>query len=199
MSSSFSSHQSIAWAKRKLDEVDATITQIENSSDALKGEARSKADQTIKRLKESRERLQNFFSTALVQAENLTAEAQAAIRKEWIETETSVQSFLAAISAHSEVVRKVISARVDAEQKSWQDLLNSLRSSTSTALEKARAEFDLSVDRLAQETEKLQATLGKAASAGDESWKAVKAGFAETKAIHDRTVKKIADILGRAS
>jgi len=48
-------------------------------------------------------------------------------------------------------------------------------------------------DRLSIEAEKFQARIGEVKDAGDESWRAVKQGFADAKAAHAVTVQKIKD------
>nr|ART37994.1 F62 [uncultured bacterium] len=57
--------------------------------------------------------------------------------------------------------------------------------------------MDVAIARLSEETEKLEGKLGQVSNAGDETWKAVKSGLEETKAVHEKTVRKIIEALSR--
>jgi len=90
-------------------------------------------------------------------------------------------------------VRNIVIVRARAQRQAWQNSLKDLGDQAADAVEKARGELDAAFDRLSIEAEKFQARIGEVKDAGDESWRAVKQGFADAKAAHAVTVQKIKD------
>jgi len=193
-------HQTIAWAKQRLTELDAIISEAEKSADKLKGSISSEADKALARLKASRLRIQKHYDdlrTETDEVKRVTKEGQAALDSEWVEVESTLQSFLTAVAAQAGTVRDMVVARVQAQRQSWEASLQGLRDQTAEAVEKGRRDLDTAIRRLSDEVEKFQAKIGEAKSAGDESWQAVKNGLAEAKSAYDRTITKIKDTVSR--
>lgn len=187
-------HETIAWAKQRLDELDAIIGEVEKSSDELEGKVRVEAEQSLAKLKESRLTISRQYDRLLAEADDLkqgAKELQDALDDEWIAVETSLQSFLSAAADEAGTVRRFVVARADAQRQSWEASLQAFRDQATETVEKARQELDAAIRRLSDEADKFQAKIGEAKDAGDESWTAVKAGLAEAKEVHDRTVEKI--------
>ena len=68
-----------------------------------------------------------------------------------------------------------------------------MRHRATETVEKARFDLDAAIKRLSDQAETFQSRIGEAKDAGDESWKAVKSGLAEAKAVYDRTIQRIKD------
>ena len=56
---------------------------------------------------------------------------------------------------------------------------------------KARKDLDDVYQRFSSELENVQARIGDARGAGEESWKALKAGLAEIREVQSQTIQKI--------
>lgn len=120
------------------------------------------------------------------------------LKAEWAEVELALQDFLTAAAGQADVVKKVLTARAEAQRQSWQSSLQAIRVTASNAIEQGRSEVDAAFRRLAADTEKkIEAKLGQASAAGDDSWKAIKGGLEETKSVYDRTWKKISEAIAR--
>ncbi|ABS70127.1 conserved hypothetical protein (plasmid) [Xanthobacter versatilis] len=200
MTEQSSAHETIAWAKQRLDEVDAMVAQTEKAAGELQQAARGNADLALSRLRDSQAKLKEQVALLQAQADETKGAvlmAQKAVEEEWVEVESAFQAFLASAGEQSDVVRKAISARVEAQRKSFERALNGLKAQAETAVEKASIEFDTAMTRLSEEAEKAKVKLGQAPSAGEETWEAIKAGIAETKAVHEKTVKKITEALAK--
>ncbi|MBC7152337.1 MAG: hypothetical protein H5U22_23415 [Rhizobium sp.] len=194
MSNKLSAHQAVAWAKQRLDDVDAIISEAEKAAGKLKDDARVQADAALARLHASRAKVQGYYDQLRSEADAVKSgveNVQGALEVEWLEVESAFQSFLSAAKDQAETVRDVVVARAEAQRKSWEASFNDLREQAEAAVDKARSEFDAAIKRLSDEAEKFQARIGEAKDAGDESWAAVKAGLADAKAVHDRTIQKI--------
>jgi hypothetical protein len=189
-------HDTIAWAKQRLDDADAIISEAEKATGKLQEKGRKEAEAALARIRASREKLKKSYEELRADADTVKRSADKtrdALETEWVEIETAFQSFLAAASDQAETVRSVVTARALAQRQAWEASLKDLRDQASGAVEKARVELDAAIERLLDEAERVQARIGDAKSAGDESWEAVKAGLTEAKAVHDRTVQKIRD------
>jgi len=187
-------HETIAWAKQRLDELDAIIFEVEKASKDLSGSVRAEADAALARLETSRSSLQKSYEGLRAEAEDLkrTAEdLQDDLDAEWVEVETSFQSFLGALTDQADTVRSIVAARVEAQRQAWDNSLKGLRDQAAETVDKARGELDAAIKRLSDEADRFQAGIGEVKDAGDASWEAVKSGLAEAKAVHDRTIVKI--------
>lgn len=187
-------HETIAWAKQRLDELDAIISEVEKISRELSGSVRAEADAALARLEASRASLQQSYDALRAEAEDLdrTAEdLQDALDTEWVEVETSFQSLLGALADQADTVRGMVAARVEAQRQAWDNSLKGLRDQATETVDTARGELDAAINRLSEEAERFQARIGQVKDAGDTSWEALKSGLAEARAVHDRTIDKI--------
>ncbi len=187
-------HETIAWAKQRLDELDAIISEVEKTSRELSGSVRAEADAALARLEASRASLQQSYDALRSEAEDLdrTAEdLQDTLDAEWVEVETSFQSLLGALTDQADTVRGLVAARVEAQRQAWENSLKGLRDQAAETVDTARGELDAAINRLSEEAERFQARIGQVKDAGDTSWEAVKSGLAEARAVHDRTIDKI--------
>ncbi|WP_454685441.1 hypothetical protein [Ancylobacter moscoviensis] len=200
MSNQSQAHETVAWARQRLDDVDAIISEVEKTAGKLKDDARVQADAALARLRASRAKVRDYYNELRSEADAVKGgaeEAQQALEAEWVEVESAIQSFLSAAKDQAETVRDVVVARAEAQRRSWATSFNELREQVEDAVEKTRGEFDAAIKRLTDEAEKFQARIGEAKDAGDESWTAVKAGLADAKAVHDRTIQKIKEALSK--
>ncbi|MFG1304733.1 hypothetical protein V5F34_11440 [Xanthobacter autotrophicus] len=187
-------HETIAWAKQRLDELDGIISDVEKTSKGLSGSVRAEAEAALARLEASRASLRKSYDALRAEAEDLkrTAEdLQEALDAEWVEVETSFQSFLGALADQADTVRSIVAARAEAQRQAWDNSLKGLQDQAAETVDKARGELDAAIKHLSDEADKFQARIGEVKDAGDASWEAVKSGLAEAKAVHDRTINKI--------
>lgn len=200
MSDQFNAHETVSWAKQRLDDVDAIISKVEKTSDKLKDDARAQADAALARLQASRAKVKNYYDqlrSEAVVVKGGVEDVRDALDTEWIEVESAFQAFLSAAKDQADTVRDVVVARAEAQRKSWEASFSELREQAENAVEKARGELDAAIKKLTDEAEKFQARIGEAKDAGDESWTAVKAGLADARAVHDRTIQKIKDAFSK--
>lgn len=200
MSDQSHAHDAVAWAKQRLDDVDAIISEVEKTSDKLKDTARKDADAALARLKVSRDTIQKIYDDLRTEAEAVKGsveDIQDALDAEWVEVESAFQTYLSAAKDQAETVREVVAARARTQRQSWEASLTALREQAADIVEAARGEFDAAIKRLSDEAEKFQARIGEVKDAGDESWKAVKGGLADARAVHDRTIQKIKDAFSK--
>lgn len=200
MSDQSYAHEAVSWAKQRLDDVDAIISEVEKAAGSVKEDVRKEAEAALTRLRESRAKVQAYYDELRAEAETVrrdVKEIQDALDAEWVEVESAFQSFLAVAREQADTARNIVVARAEAQRRSWEAALKDLRVQAARAVEDARSEFDAAIKRLSDEAEKFQSRIGEAKDAGDESWAAVKAGLAEARGVHDRTIQKIKDAFSK--
>ncbi|MBP2297245.1 hypothetical protein [Azospirillum rugosum] len=200
MSNQSKAHETVAWAKQRLDEIDAVVSQVEKTADKLTDDTRAQAEAALVRLQASRAKVQTYYDQLRSEADSVKSgfeHAREALEAEWVEVETAFQDFLAAAKDQGESVHEAVVARVAAQRKSWEASFADLRKQAESVVDKARADFDVAIKQLSDEAEKFQARIGDAKDAGDESWTAVKNGLADAKTVHDRTIERIKDAFSK--
>lgn len=194
MTEQSNTREAAAWVKQRLGELDAIIATIEKSAAQLKESSHKEVQFTLARLQQSRSRIQSYSDNLRneVDAARLHAgEALKSVEDEWLDVEVAFQHFLSTASGEAQAVRDALAARAHAQRQSWEQSLKDLRGQAREMVEKAREEFDEVYRRLSDEAEKFQGRIGDARDAGDESWKALKAGLAEVRDVQSRTFTKI--------
>jgi len=190
-------HETVTWAKQRLDDLDEIISQVEKTADTLKEGARKEVDRTLAQLQESRVKLQKYYDELRTEADAAKRGAEdieKALETEWVEVETAFQSFLSVAKGQADTVRGAIVARAEAQRRSWETSLRELTDQATEAVENAGQEFDATIKRLSDDVE---SRIGAVKGAGDESWKAVKSGLADAKAVHDRTIQQIKEAFSK--
>lgn len=199
-------HDYLEWTKQQLTAIQTTLVTLEGSLGSLKNEARTHAEQAIARLRTAQDEFKTRIEAArteAVAANKAIAETTvAASEAAWSKVESAYQDFLKAAAENTTVVQTAITARTEAQRQVWQSSLQAVRASAAGAIDHARVEADAALKLLSAETEKagklLSAeaekagtTLGHVSSAGEESWKLIKAGLDETVSAFERTWKKV--------
>ncbi|MBG3876459.1 hypothetical protein FVW20_05295 [Desulfovibrio oxamicus] len=200
MSKQSYAHEAVAWAKQRLDDVDAIILEVEKATGRLADNARKEAGAALARLKESRAKQQKYYDELRAEVHAVAGgveKIQDALETEWVEVEAAFQAFLSASKDHAETMRDVVVARAQAQRRSWEASLKSLREQADDVVETARGELDAAIKHLSYAAEKFQTRISEAKDAGDESWTAVRNGLSQAKAVHDRTIQKIKNAFSR--
>ncbi|MBB4015080.1 vacuolar-type H+-ATPase subunit I/STV1 [Chelatococcus caeni] len=176
------------------------ISEAEKTAEKLQASAREEGDAALARLKASREALLKLERDLRARADAIRddiEDVQESVEKEWVEAETAFQAFLKAAQDQADSIHDVVVARAKAQRQSWEDARKAMREQVTHTVDKARGEFDAAIKRVSDEAEKFQTRIGDAKDAGDESWTAVKAGLADARAVHDRTIQKIKDAFSK--
>jgi hypothetical protein len=190
-------HESIGWAKTRLDELDAIITEANKTTDELSASVRHEANVALGRLLAAREKLQKHYERLRAIEEvllHMTAEATDLFQEEWIDVESALQALQSASKNQTNTLSELIGARLKAQREAWEASASTLRDRVAKTIETAHSDFDAAARRLSDEVERFQSRVG---GAKDESWKALKSGLADAKAVHDRTIRKVKDALSK--
>lgn len=200
MTELFHSHDAIAWAKQRLDELDAIILEVEKTAGEQRDAASADVESALARLRSARAVFQSQYDALRADADSLKQQAESAQHKldeEWVGVEQALQSFQSAAVNQAEVMRDLVIARADVQRRSFEAFLEGFRARAEDALDRARDDFAQVTQRIGDEAENVQAKIANVKNAGDESWAAVKEGLTEVKKTQEQTFEKIRTSLSR--
>jgi hypothetical protein len=200
MSKQSLAHEYLEWTKQKLEEIDATLSALDDLVKTLKSDARTKADAAIVQIRAARDAFKakvDALRSDIAASKAVADDTYVSLKAEWAEVELAFQDFLAAAAGQANIVKQAVTDRAEAQRKSLHSSLQAIRATASDALDQGRIEADAAISRLAAETEKAAAKLGQVSAAGDDSWKAIKGGLEEITSAYDRTWKKISEAIAR--
>lgn len=193
-------HEQVEWTKQKLDEIDATLAALEESVEEISAGTRKQAEQAIAQLKAARKSASERYD--VLQADVAAARKVAdgtyeKFKSDWADAELAFQKFIAATSDQLDVAKKTMAARAEAQRRAWDKSVAAIRTSASKAIEDGQREFSTAIERLSEARSKAEAKAGQAASAGDETWQAIRDGIDEARAVHERTWRRISEAFGK--
>ena len=199
MTTQSSVHFFLSWAKARIDEMDATLASLENKAAETKAEARVKADQFIADMKNRRD---EFESTVKKQAEAGEAAwdgAKVRLETDWKGFETETKKYLETFGKDMEQQQAVFQSQATAQLNAWRETADKLNAAGKEFTIERRREIDATVARMKADATVAEEKLQKLARAGTESWSALTAALAETRATFDRAHQAAREAFKRAT
>jgi hypothetical protein len=199
MTTQSSVHFFLSWAKARIDEMDATLASLENKAAETKAEARVKADQFIADMKNRRD---EFESTVKKQAEAGEAAwdgAKVRLETEWKGFETETRKYLETFGKDMEQQHALFQSQATAQLNAWRETADKLNAAGKEFTIERRREIDAAVARMKADAAVAEEKLQKLARAGTESWSALTAALAETRATFDRAHQDAREAFKRAT
>lgn len=193
-----SAHFFLSWAKERIDEMDATLTSLENKSAQMQVDTRVKADQFIAEMKKKRDEFEAAV-TKLAEAGEATAEgAKARLETEWRTFEGETRKYLETFGAGFEQQQAVFQSQVTAQLNAWRDTADKLQAAAKEFAVERRREIDATVSRMKTDAATAETKLQDLARAGTESWSALNSALSETRATFDRANQAAREAFKRA-
>jgi hypothetical protein len=176
------------------------MASLESKVSEVHADARVKADQVLADIRKKRD---DFRFTVKKQAEVneavwITAKAQ--LESEWSAFETEVKKYVETFGKQIEQQQAIFKAQSAAQVKAWHEAADKFQIAAKEFAAERRAEVDTTVKRMnadaAAAEEKLQKKLHEA---GTQSWSALMAALAETRAAFDRANHAAQEAFKRAA
>lgn len=181
-----SAHFFLSWAKERIDEMDATLASLESKAAQMQSETRVKADRFIAEMKKKRD---EFESTVKKQAEAGEAawdSAKVRLETEWKGFQAETKKYLETFGQGIEQQRAVFQSQATAQLNAWREMADKLNAAAKEFAVERRREIDATVSRMKADAVTAEKKLQDLARAGTESWSALNAALAETRATFDR-------------
>ena len=194
-----SAHFFLSWAKERIDEMDATLASLESKAAETKAETRVKADQFIVDLKKKRDEFESNVKKQVEASEAAWDSAKVQLENEWKGFETETKKYLEMFGKDIEQQQAVFQGQVKAQLNAWHETADKLNVAANEFAIERRREIDATVSRMKADASAAEKKLQNLARAGTESWSAMNAALAETRATFDRANQAAREAFKRAS
>lgn len=190
--------RAIKWSQDKLSEMDATVVVLEQDATKARAEARPQAQAALARLRQTRDTYRAQARDAANHAEtwtdNQVTSAQRSLDARWNEFETQRDNYLTTTRADLATRRAVLDARVQA----WQKSIDELRQDAARLDANARADIDRRIAALQAQVDDAKARNGRLRDASRASWNTVKRNSAKAQQLFYETYISVRKSLDEA-
>ncbi|WP_172122973.1 MULTISPECIES: hypothetical protein [unclassified Devosia] len=166
--------RAIRWAQAHLQEMDAAITVLEQNTEQLAGDARTKAEAELDKLRAVREEYQRSLEEALATTDARTREETerlgSALATHWDDFETDLAAYYDAAKADHELRRAVFIARAEAQEAAFRQEIEDLDHSVANAAAGAKTGLDARKAALEARLQESREQLDRLGAATDASW-----------------------------
>jgi hypothetical protein len=180
--------QALEWSQDRLAEFDATIAVLEKEATRLQGEARAKADASLRTLRDRRDayraQAEEAVANAKIWSDAQVAEARKSLDDNWAAFQTTRDDYLDAVKADLATRRAVLEAEFEARRKAWQKSIDDLRADAAKVAADQRAAIDARIAALNAQVEDAKAAanarIERLQDSSAETWETAKEGYADT-------------------
>lgn len=196
---SSSAHFFLSWAKERIDEMDATLASLESKSAQMQAETRVKADQFIAEMKKKRNEFEGTVKKQAAAGEGAWDGAKVRLETEWKGFQAETAKYLETFGKGIEQQQAVFQSQVAAQLKAWRETADKLNAAGKEFAIERRREIDATVSRMKADAVTAEKKLQDVARAGTESWSALNAALADTRATFDRANQAAREAFKRAT
>jgi hypothetical protein len=175
-------HYYANWAKERIDEMDATLTSLEDKAAQLKADARDKANQVLASLRKIRDDFRDTVKKQAAANEAAWKSAKAQLESEWTVFQGEVSKNIESFGKQVEHQQAIFRSQADAQLKAWRDAANQLGADAKSFAAERRSELEAAAKRMDADAAQAEEKLRKASS---ESWSALMTALNETRAAFD--------------
>ena len=187
------------WAKERLDEMDAAVTSLEDKLAEVQSDARDKADKVLADLRTKRDDFQNTIRKQSESNEAAWLLAKAKLELDWKVFEAELKKYVESFGKKAEHQQATFKVQADAQLKAWREAADKLGIDAKNFAAERRDEIDAVVKRINADAAEAERKLQKLNQAGTQSWSALMAALAETRAAFDRANQAALDAFKRAA
>jgi len=187
--------RAVEWSQDRLAELDASILALEKESARLQSEARTRADEALKALRDRRDAYRTQAEEAAANARTWTDAQIAAARKSlddnWAAFQATRDRYLEAAKADLATRRAILEAEIEARQKAWQNSIDELRARASKLAADQRAAIDARIAALNAQVDEAKARIARLEDASAEAWEKTKKSYADAQKLFSDTYASI--------
>ncbi|MGA0565165.1 hypothetical protein ACO2RV_22190 [Ancylobacter sp. VNQ12] len=187
--------QAVGWSQDRLAELDATIVVLEKEAAKLQGDARAKADATMKALREKRDAYRTKADEAATNAKSWTdtqvAEARKSLDENWAAFQTARDEYLESAKADLATRRAILEAELEARQKAWQKSIDDLKPDAGKLAADQRAAVDTRIAALKAQADEAKARAARLQDASAQAWETTKKSYADAQQLFFDTYASI--------
>jgi hypothetical protein len=192
-------HFYVNWAKERLDEMDATLTSLENKVAEVQAGARDSADKVLMIMRENRDEFRNIVKKQSEANESAWISAQVQLESEWGSFETEARKYVESSGKQVEQQQAAFKLQAAAQLNAWREAADKLGSAANEFAAERRDEIDAALKRMKADAVAAEAKLLKLNEAGTQSWPVLMAALTETRATFDRANQELREQFKRAA
>jgi len=192
-------HFFLSWAKERIDEMDATLASLESKAAQMQSETRVRADQFIAEMKKKRDEFESAVKKQAEAGEAAGESAKVRLETEWKGFEAQTKKYLETFGKGVEQQQAVFQGQVTAQLTAWRETADKLNVAANEFAIERRREIDATVSRMKADAAAAEKKLQELARAGTESWSALNAALAGTRATFDRANQAAREAFKRAT
>jgi hypothetical protein len=192
-------HFFLNWTKERIDEMDATLASIESKVAEMRAESRAKADQFIGDLRQKRTEFESTVKKQAEEGEAAWETTKARLETQWESFETEIKKYFETFGRDISQQQAVFQSQVTAQMSAWRETADKIHAAAADFASERRKDIDATVSQMRAEAVDAQDKLQKLAGAGTESWSALSAALAETRAVFDRANQTAREAFKRAT
>lgn len=194
-----SMHSYMDWAKRRIDEMDATLTSLEAKASEVKARSQSNADEMIAQLRKRRDDFEARINTNAEASEAALEQAKAQLESQWKAFEAQVTSYFETVGKQIEQQQATFRDIAAAQLETWHKAADKFRAEAKSLAAARITDIDGALKRINQQGAEAEARMQKLKHAGSESWTALSAALAESREAFDRAMQQAWAGLSRAA
>jgi hypothetical protein len=198
MSAQSSVHFYLNWAKERLDEMDATLAVLDGQIAKMQADTRAKAQQFVAQLRARRDEFDSALKKQAQAGEAAWETAKTRLEADWKEFQGLLKEYSETVGEHIDQQRAMFESQVNAQLKAWRETADQLNVAARTFASESRREVDTAITRMKADASAAEQKLANLTHAGNESWSALSAALAETRASFDRANQAARDAFRRA-
>lgn len=192
-------HFFLNWTKERIDEMDATLACLESKVAEMGAESRANADQFISDLRHKRTEFENTVKKQGEEGGAAWEAIKARLESQWKSFEIEIDKYFETFGKDIKQQQAVFQSQVTAQMNAWRETADKFHAAAADFASERRKDIDTTVSRMRAEAAAAQDKLQKLAGAGTESWSALSAALAETRAVFDRANQTARDAFKRAT
>jgi hypothetical protein len=192
-------HFYLNLAKERIDEMDAVLASLEAKASQVQAESRVKANQFIADLRKKRDEFQESVKKQGDAGEAAWLGVKSQLENSWNGFEAEVKKYVETFGKQVEQQQRTFQDSAAAQLKAWRDAAESIHNAAAEVAVDRRTDIDAALTRMKADASEAEANLQKLNRAGTESWNALTAALAESRAAFDRANQAAWDAFKRAA
>ena len=182
-----SAHFYLNWAKERMDEMDAFLRSLEGRATAAAAESRSAAEKIIADLHVRRDAFMAEMKKQSEAGEAAWLQAKSQLESQWNAFQADVKKYVESAGTHAKQQQATFEGVAAAQLKAWREAADKMQAASAEFAADQRGKIEAAVQKMKTDASAAEANFHKMAQAGGESWSALNAALAESRAAFDRT------------
>ena len=187
------------WARERLDEMDATLTSLDDKAAEVQADAREKAGKVLAELRKNRDEFRDAIKKQAGANEAAWTSAKTGLETDWRAFEAEVKKYVESYGKQFELQQATFKLQAAAQLKAWRDAADKLASAASEFASERRDEIETSLKRMKADAVAAEEKLLKLNQAGNQSWSVLTDALTETRAVFDRANQAAREAFKRAT